>query len=51
MVIFRVEGFKAGCIGYLAHPFKKAGLGLLDHTFRLAQNSMEGQGEPVLLAG
>ncbi len=40
-----------GCTGYLAHPFKKDGLGLPDRSFPLARNSMEGQTEPVLLAG
>jgi hypothetical protein len=39
------------CIGYLDHPFKKDGLGLLDHAYPLTRNLKESQGEPVLLAG
>jgi hypothetical protein len=30
---------------------KKDGLGLLDHAYPLTRNPMDGQGEPVLLAG
>jgi len=32
-----------GCIGYLAHPFKKDGLGLPEFSFPLARNLIEGQ--------
>src|SRR6266516_4076785 len=32
------------CIGYLAHPFKKDRLGLLDHSYPLTRNPIEGQG-------
>src|SRR5260221_14776312 len=35
---------KYSCIGYLAHPFKKDGLGLLDRCYPLTRNPIEGQG-------
>jgi hypothetical protein len=34
----------APCIGYVDHPFKKGGLGLLDHAYPLTRNLKEGQG-------
>jgi hypothetical protein len=50
-LLFTLAPPENSCTGYLVHPFEKDDLGFLDRSFPLAWNSMEGQEEPVYLAG